>query len=140
MSESRPVIKPIPLSVIMEAAAMYTKSTYPDEPDFSLIDRHYSLGTAAKYNRAIIIPVAFEWGFKSLKAVPAPPEVLAQLVGQKSQAGMIVEYQGKRYLVWTIDFECQSIVEYPKVGSVFTEPPRVDFISLVEAAYVALDK
>lgn len=121
----------VPLSVLMEAAAEYSRTDWGS--DLSEIDRHFSLGLAFAKNPQLNLPVAFQWG----DVYPVPPEsVLKQLVGQKAQAGMTVMFEEKKYVVLNISFAR----DYPAIGSEITKAHLVYDISLVDAAFVALDQ
>lgn len=120
----------MPLSALMEAAAEYCRQELGGDDEEKI--RNFTLVFAGERYPHLRIPIAFDWG----DCDPDPPQaVLDQLVGQKAQAGLVVEYEGRRYVVLTIDF-----VNPPKIGSTITEVPQVISISLVDAEFVALDK
>ncbi|MBT3817127.1 MAG: hypothetical protein HOG08_02155, partial [Candidatus Magasanikbacteria bacterium] len=117
----------IPLSALMQAAFEHSQKEYPDPKPSNLweLDSNFSLSAAVEVNPALNIPSAYEWHCEgSVEVAPrVPEEIMQQFVGQKSQAGIVIVYRGKKYLVCTINFHGN---EYPEIGSFFKHPPELD--------------
>lgn len=121
----------IPLSALVEASYRCAQLDFPDPSPLNLweIESHFRLSGTME----VCPPVAHEWE----KPSPIPPEILSQFVGMKAEAGIVVNYRGRRYMVWEVDF---THIDGLQVGSVFESPPELDYLSLVDANFVALDK
>ncbi len=132
----------VSLSALKEAAFEYSRKQHPDPKPSNLweLDSNFWLAAAEEENPQLRIPTAFGWecpGADQSEPLSAPEQIMRQFVGQKAQAGMVVMYKGKKYMVYTIVFNCD---EYPEVGSVFEYPPELDSLTLVDADFIALDK
>mgnify|MGYP001591402446 CR=1 FL=1 len=128
----------VPLSALKEAAFEYArKNTFESLWEY---DSNFLLAPLAEEGSQIEIPIAFEWrcsGDCGLEPPPIPDGIVEQLIGQKVQAGMKIMYCGKQYMVYTIVFRWH---DRPQVGSTLEYIPELDYLSLVDANFVALDK
>lgn len=130
----------VPLSAIKEAAFKRARNNYPDDPFQQEFNSNFWLSDSVGDDRELEIPIAFEWecpGSSTEHPPPIPEEIMEQLVGQRAQAGMTVVYRGQQYMLYNIIFNWG---ELPQVGSTFEFEPQLDYLSLVEANFVALDK
>ena len=125
----------VPLSALMAAAEVSSLSS--EENAFCASrDKHFWLDMAFNLYPHLSIPISHSWC--EAKGTPVPDGVLQQLVGQKAQAGLMVQWAGKTHLVINICIDDKE--GSPEIGSVFTKQPVSDELRLVEARFLALDK
>ncbi len=121
----------IPLSAMLEAAGKFIQDFFGVAN--WLTRRHFQLcfgfqGLPSHAHKvAATTKIVFEEG-------PVPQPLIDQLVGQKAQAGLLIEVDGITYLVTDIGFTEGD----PEVGSIIDKPPTLTQLELVDASFFDL--
>jgi len=129
----------IPLSALMDAAEECSREEWSMGSDAErtwVADRHFALTFGGKKYPQLRFPIAHRFGNGE---PPLPKKVIEQLIDQKAQAGIVVTYRGKEYLVVMIDF-CGD--ESPQIGSVIDNGvvDKISSLSLANAELVNLNR
>lgn len=126
----------IPLSALMDAAEEYSREDSGYEERLVVADRHFALNFAGHKHAHLSLPVAHRFGDDG-HALPGV--IMDQLIGKKAEAGIVVTYHGKEYLIVSICFNGDNS---PPIGSVIDRDvlKKIDSLLLAPAELVNLNR